>query len=267
MNRTYLSLLFACLGVVPAVAQEDATEQALALRQSDFIEFGVSYDRLTDGQDDWNGQFVRANIGLTQRDRLDFELASQDHFDDRGTLLSAGITHIFNEDWYGRFALGTSSGGFFLPRWRADASISRKWLPRRNLVTTLGAGYYEAKDEHSDRNLSLSMLYYFEAPFILEFGARLTESDPGSVDSERYFGAINWGRVKDRFVTLKYESGEEGYQLLAPQAAVVDFDSDELTLVWREWVSNDYGFNVRLQHYSNPFYDRDGVEFSLFLDF
>jgi YaiO family outer membrane protein len=268
MRKTYFPLLLVCLGAVPAVlAQDDATDQALALRQSGFIEFGVSYDKLSAGFGSWNGQFVRANLLLTEQDRLDLELASQDHFGDRGTLLTAGVTHVFDEDWYGRLGFGTSSGGFFLPRWRVDASLSRKWLPQRNLVTTLGLGYYDAKDEHSDRNVSLSMLYYFESPFIVELGARLNRSNPGSVDSERFFGAINWGRVKERFITLKYETGEEGYQLMAPQTAMVDFDSEETTLIWREWVNDDYGFNVRLQHYSNPFYDRDGLELSLFIDF
>jgi YaiO family outer membrane protein len=268
MRYAYFPLLLACLGALPAVpAQEDATEQALALKQSGFLEFGVSYDKLTHGQKSWDGEFVRANLLLTEEDRLDLEIASQNHFDDRGTLLTAGVTHMFNDDWYGRLAFGTSSGGFFLPHWRVDASLSRKWLPQRNLVTTLGLGYYDAKDEHSDRNVSLSMLYYFEAPFILELGARLNRSNPGSIDSERYFAAINWGRVKQRFVTLKYESGGEGYQLMTPQLVMTDFNSDETTLTWREWVNNDWGFNVRVQHYSNPFYDRNGVELSLFLDF
>lgn len=269
MKKTCSAILFFCVSALPAaLAQEDASEQALALRQSGFIEFGVSYDNLSAGQSDWNGQFVRANIPLSNaRDRLDLEIASQDHFDERGTLLTTGITRVFNEDWYGRLAFGASSGGFFLPDWRVDASISRKWLAQRNLVTTLGLGYYDAKDEHSDRNVSLSMLYYFESPLILELGARLNRSNPGSVDAERFFGAINWGRVKDRFVTLKFETGEEGYQLLTPQVAAVNFDSDETTLIWREWIDDNYGFNVRLQHYSNPFYDRDGLEISLFLDF
>jgi YaiO family outer membrane protein len=128
-------------------------------------------------------------------------------------------------------------------------------------------GYYDAKDEHSDRNVTLSMLYYFEAPFIAEVGARLNRSNPGSVDSRRYFGALYWGRVKDRFLSLKYEAGGEGYQLMGPQSVITDFNSNETTLTWREWVNNDYGFNVRLQHYSNPTYDRNGLELSLFLDF
>jgi YaiO family outer membrane protein len=268
MRHGYVALLLGCLGAVPAVlAQDDATDQALALKQSGFLEFGVSYDNLSKGHSSWNSQFVRANLLLTEQDRLDLEIASQDHFDDRGTLLSAGVTHIFDEDWYGRLAFGTSSGGFFLPRWRVDASLSRKWLPQRNLVTTLGLGYYDAKDEHSDRSVSLSALYYFDAPFIVEVGARLNRSNPGSIDSERFFGAINWGMVKERFITLKYETGGEGYQLMTPQLVMTDFNSNETTLIWREWVNKDYGFNVRLQHYSNPFYDRNGLELSLFLDF
>jgi len=267
-KKACLAALVTCLGpALAAVAQDDTSAQTLALRQSGFIEFGVSYDKLSGGQSNWNGQFVRANLPISERDRLDFELASQDHFDSRGTLVSAGVTHVFNADWYGRVAFGASSGGFFLPNWRVDASLSRKWLAQRNLVTTLGLGYYDAKDEHSDRSVLLSALYYLDSPFILEVGARFNRSNPGSVDATRYFGAINWGQVKNRFITLKYESGAEGYQLMAPQVAMVDFDSDEITFVWREWVNDDYGFNVRLQHYSNPFYDRDGVELSLFLDF
>ena len=63
--------------------------------------------------------------------------------------------------------------------YRVDATLYRKFLPGRNLVGSVGVGYYNAPDGHTDRSLSLGAAYYFEAPWIVEGGVRLNTQQPG----------------------------------------------------------------------------------------
>jgi hypothetical protein len=45
-------------------------------------------------------------------------------------------------------AAAGSSGGFFFPALRVDAQLNKKWLARRQLITSVGGGYFKAKDVH-----------------------------------------------------------------------------------------------------------------------
>jgi YaiO family outer membrane protein len=232
-----------------------------------FVEAGGGYDRLTAGEPSWNDEYVRGHVRVTPSDAFDLETSRQSHFGDHGTHFGLGYTRILSDRWYASAHAGVSDGGFFLPRARFDAFVHRKWLSGRNLVTAIGVAYSRARDVHSDRILSFDALYYFDAPWIVEAGARLNDSDPGSVVSARGHVAATYGRDKHHYLTLRYERGRESYLLIAEDQAVSDFASDELSLVWRQWLTGRVGFNARAVRYANPTYRRLGVAVGLFWEF
>lgn len=249
----------------PSLAEESRI--GIVLKLANTLEFGLHRSDLTQGNPTWSGGFVK---GAWQRNPDVVwlgEVSAQHRFDDRGVYLSLGATRVFNRDWYGALFAATSAGGFFLPRLRLDAFISRKWLDKRNLVTTAGLSHIRAKDEHRDMNLFLGTSYYFETPWIVEGGLHFNRSDPGGVAANNAYFAVTRGRAGDYYLTLRHSAGHEAYQLIGPDATISDFFSRSSSLVWRKWLSPRVGFNLRAERYSNPFYRRNSVEVSTFQDF
>jgi len=249
----------------PSFAEESRI--GIALKLANTLEFGLHRSDLTQGNPSWSGGFVK---GTWQRNPDVVwlgEVSAQHRFNDRGVYLSLGATRVFNQDWYGALFAATSSGGFFLPRFRVDAFLSRKWLEQRNLVTTAGLSGIRAKDEHRDLNLFLGSSYYFDTPWIVEGGFHFNRSDPGGVTANNAYAAVTRGRAGDYYLTLRHSAGREAYQLIGPEATISDFSSRSSSLVYRKWLSPRIGFNLRAEHYSNPFYRRNSVEVSTFQDF
>lgn len=235
-------------------------QTGLQLKSTGFVEFGLHYSKLTKPNPSWGGQYAKIvwspDPGMTWYG----ELANQRRFGEQGVFASVGATRVLNEDWYGSLFAGTSSGGSFLPKYRFDGSISRKWLDQKNLVTTLGLGYYRAKDVHRDESIDMSLRYYFDTPWIAEVGVRSNWSDPGAVRADRGRVAVTWGRDQKAYVTLRHEAGKEAYQIVGAQNLLTDFSSRETSVNWRQWVAGDSGFNVWLSRYDNPFYTRNSLE-------
>ena len=178
-----------------------------------------------------------------------------------------GNTHVFNPDWFSNLSVGTSVGGFFWPRVRVDAFLSKKWLEKRNLVTTFGFGYYDAKDVHEDINFFIGATYYFESPWIVEAGLHYNISHPGAVTAPAPFAAVTYGRNKQYYLVLRVGIGREAYQVVGPDEAITDFASQVVTLTWRQWLTPQWGFKLLTEYYHNPFYQRAGFEFGIFREF
>ncbi|MDP3169128.1 MAG: YaiO family outer membrane beta-barrel protein, partial [Polaromonas sp.] len=156
---------------------------------------------------------------------------------------------------------------FYLPKFRVDATIYRKFLPGRNLVGSVGVGYYDAPTGYTDRSVSLGATYYFEAPWIVEGGVRFNTSNPGSVRSQQQFVALTYGRTKQNLVTGRYGWGTEGYLAVAAGAQLVNFNSREASLTWRHWLTPSTGVLVGANRYTNPSYRRSGVSVGVFHEF
>jgi YaiO family outer membrane protein len=232
------------------------------------VEFGVERSSLSNGFGNWTGVYTRGNWRANKSNVLNFEIARQNRFGESGTFYALGNTHTFNSDWYGSLTLGGSSGqASFLPRFRADAFIHRKLLPKRNLVATVGLGIYEASEFNPDRSLSLGATYYFPEKWIVEGGVRFNKSNPGSVDARSQFIAVTNGANRKRFVTLRHEFGNEAYQIVGNNAAISDFDSRVTSLTLRQWLGREQGFSLVVERYSNPFYRRLGASAGYFREF
>jgi YaiO family outer membrane protein len=230
------------------------------------LELSTGYQNLSAGFGDWRDITLRGTYGLPSH-VLQGELSVNRRFNKDGVFVGFGDTYTFNEDWYANVAVGFGDGAFYLPRYRLDATLYKKWLAQRNLVTSVGVGQYKAPDGHTDNSLSLGLVYYFDTPFIAEAGLRLNSSDPGAIKTQQQFLALTYGRVKQDLVTLRHAWGQEGYQTIAATTQLVNFASNETSISWRHWFAPRTGVSVAANRYTNPFYNRSGVSIGIFHEF
>ena len=277
LQNTALVLIFTSLAVLGVDAQEgtpaDPTqptaEVGAALPQrilTNFVEAGGSYQDLSSGYGHWTGGYARGVLAVG-KNTVNAEMNEQHEFGDTGTYIAAGDTYVVSSEWYGSLTLGTSSGGFFWPRFRADGFLNRKWSERKQFITTVGFGYYMSKDAHRDSNLFAGATYYFSKPWLVEGGVRLNMSNPGAVLTPSGFVAITQGRNKHHYISLNMGAGQEGYQLIGPTTVLTRFASQTVTLTWRQWLGRNWGMNIVADYYHNPFYRRDGGVIGFFREF
>jgi len=256
----------------PAVENRDQqTSAAPALEAQtkplgSYIETGGNYLALSNGFGYWAGGYSRVSYDRGA-DVWNGELNVQHEFGDAGAYFALGDTHTFNSDWYGSLTFGSSAGGFFWPRYRTDAFLNKKWMARKQLITTAGFGYYAAKDVHRDRVFYLGSTYYFEKPWIVEEGLYFNVSTPGRIFAPAGFVALTHGRAQHQYLVLRAGLGEEAYQLIGPTVSLTQFQSQAATLTWRRWLGNNWGFNFVSDYYHNPFYNRGGSSFGVFKEF
>jgi YaiO family outer membrane protein len=233
---------------------------------SNYVEAGGDYLGLTNGFGHWAGGYARG-VMTNGNNIWNAEVNGQHEFGDAGVYMAVGDTYNFNPDWYGSLTAGSSVGGFFWPRFRTDGFINKKWMGRKQLITTLGFGYYAAKDVHRDHSFYAGTTYYFTKPWILEEGIRFNISNPGSVFSPAGFVAVTQGRNQQHYLTLRAGFGVEAYQLIGPTVTLTDFESQTLTVTWRQWVGKNWGVNLVGDYYHSPFYERGGTSFGFFREF
>jgi YaiO family outer membrane protein len=244
---------------VPAAPAPDKT-------LTNYVEAGGSYRQLTNDFGDWSGGYARGVLAVG-KNIFGGEINGQHEFGDDGVYLAVGDTYNFNSDWYASLTLGSSVGGFFWPRFRADAFVNHKLLSRKQFITTLGYGYYASKDVHRDQSVFLGTTYYFQKPWILEDGIRFNVSNPGVVFSPAGFVAVTQGTNKHHYVTVNAGFGEEAYQIVGPNTVLNEFLSQNLTITWRQWTGKTWGFNFVADYYHSPFYQRGGGSFGFFKEF
>ena len=276
--RYFLNLRFLLIGLsglagsYAALAQTTepgAVRLAPPVVQTDLprtLELSTGFQNLSAGFGSWRDVTLRGTYGLPSH-LLQGELSLTRRFNTDGVFVGLGDTYTFNEDWYANFSAGFGDGAFYLPRYRLDATLYKKWLASRNLVTSVGAGFYKAPDGHSDSSISLGLIYYFDAPWVAEGGVRLNSSNPGAIKTQQQFLALTYGRDKQDLVTVRHGWGAEGYQTITANTQLVNFKSAETNISWRHWVAPRTGVLVGANRYTNPFYNRSGLNIGIFHDF
>lgn len=229
-------------------------------------ELSVGAQNLSGGYGAWRDLTLRGTYKMPAH-TLQGEVSLNRRFNQSGAFVGVSDTYIFNEDWFGSIALGAGDGAFYLPRYRADAALYKKWLTKSNLVSSIGVGYYAAPDSHTDQSLSLGLAYYFESPWIVEGGIRFNRSNPGSIQTHQQFVAVTYGRDKQDLIIARYGWGKEGYLAIAADTQLVDFRSREASLAWRHWLNPHSGFLIGASYYTNPSYRRTGLNVGLFNNF
>ncbi|ABM35611.1 YaiO family outer membrane beta-barrel protein [Polaromonas naphthalenivorans] len=230
------------------------------------LELTMGSQSLNAGYSNWRDVTLRGTYAQP-RNVLQGEVSVTRRFDEDGAFLGVSDTYTFNDDWFGSVAVGAGDGAFYLPRYRVDAALYKKWLADRSLVTSVGAGYYNAPDGHTDRSLSLGAAYYFTSPWIVEGGVRLNRSSPGSVHTQQKYAAVTYGRDKQDLVSARYTWGGEGYLAIAANTQLVNFKSEEASVAWRHWLNSKTGLLISANRYTNPSYHRSGINIGIFHDF
>ncbi len=248
-----------------------ATESAPASQPKPFhsgsVEFGAGYGSMSAGYSAAVDMYLHAAIDQNSKTQWSGDASRAQEFGDTGYLLGGGITRDFTGSLYGDLHMGGSSGGFFLPVLTVEGNLHKKWMSQKQLATSFGIGYDRAKDEHRDTRLLASAKYFFERPWMLEGGMTFNLSAPGTVFSHSQFVAIRQGRDKKYFVTLRGEFGSEAYQVIGPSTSISDFKSHSVTLTWQQWVHASWGLNFGGLYYSNPSFQRKGVQLGIFKAF
>jgi len=283
LHRLALILMLLCVCALNARSQEtvasndqpqssdqqaSTTETAPATPKilTNYVEAGGSYEALSNNFGQWSGGYLRAVV-TTGKNTWNAEVNGQYEFGDAGTYMDAGDTYVINDDWYAALTFGSSVGGFFWPRSRADSFLSRKWLARKQMITTVGFGYDHAKDVHSDHSAFLGTTYYFERPWIIEDGIRFNISSPGAVFSPSGFIAVTQGRDKAHYFTINVGIGQEAYQIVGPASVLTRFPSQTASFTWRQWAGKSWGFNFVTDLYHSPYYSRGGTAVGFFKEF
>lgn len=250
---------------VPA-AQTPVAQAPTGANMQRNLELSTGFQNLSAGFGSWRDLTLRGTYGLPSH-VLQGEISANRRFNKDGTFIGVSDTYTFNEDWYSNVALGFGDGAFYLPRYRVDATLYKKWFTDRSLITSVGAGYYKAPDGHTDSSVSLGLAYYFAAPWIVEGGVRLNSSNPGAIKTQQQFLALTYGRVKQDLVTVRHSWGGEGYQTIAANTQLVNFASQETSISWRHWFAPRTGVLIGANRYTNPFYNRTGLNVGIFHDF
>jgi YaiO family outer membrane protein len=236
------------------------------------VEVGGNFSSVTNNQGNWAGQHIRGEFQTDQANRWNALLLHQRKFKENGNYVAVGNVHEINQDYSTDVTIGAGEG-IFMPRLRADAFLNRKWLERRNLVTTFGLGTNKSRNGYSDFSGFLGASYYFDSPWIIQGGARFNNSSPGDVFSASYFLAVTQGRHNDYYLTLRYGFGKEAYQVIGTGNTLVDFRSQIVSLNWRQWVEKStetekgWGFDATGEYYHNPNYNRTGITLGVFKEF
>ncbi|MCE2680018.1 MAG: YaiO family outer membrane beta-barrel protein [Burkholderiales bacterium] len=227
------------------------------------IETYIAYNRLNAGYKQWREIGIR---GLYERGRhlIYAEAAAINRFNESGNYVAVGDTITLNDDWYTALTLGLGSGANFLPDYRIDGFINRKFLADRSLIGTLGLGYSKIPDGHTNSLQSIGVTYYFNAPWVVQGGVTRTTSNPGDVQTTQQFVAATWGQQKQTLVTGRYGWGREGWLALGDSNFVSNFSSHQASISMRKWLGPQWGTNVGYEQYKNPFYTRKGLNLSIF---
>ncbi len=259
---------------LPLMSHQEATPASLppstppaAFIPTGYVEIGGNFHSVTNHFGNWSGEYVKGEIRTDASNSWNSEIVNQREFGATGVYADIGNTHSFNEYWYTSITAGAGNGGIYLPRYRLDAFLNRKWADIPQLITTVGFGAYKAMDAHSDNSVFLGAAYYFSIPWIIQGGARFNISRPGNIGSVSQFIAVTQGKNKQRLITARYGFGEEAYQIIGAGRAVSDFHSQQLSLDIRQWVSDDWGLDVRGEEYYNPHYHRTGISLGVFKEF
>ena len=250
-----LASLRLCVAASVSVAQRAPT--------TSWIEAGAFYQDVTGGFGDWKGAYARTVL-TGSRNVWYLDAKAQEAFRDRGVYGSLSNVHTFSGRVYTQVGIGAGTGEFVLPDLRLDASLNVKLGSSRSLVLTSGGTLVDAKSGFRDRALFGSLTWYASGSVLLEGGARINWSDPGSVRSARGAGALSLGRSGGSLLTLRGSAGTEGYQLTGAEQTLRKFSSQEGGAAWRQWISRRNGFVLGADWYHNPFYTRAGVSLGLF---
>jgi YaiO family outer membrane protein len=238
-----------------------------------YIEAGGGYSDLSGQYSHWTDAYIRGMVS-GGRNVLNGEFVREDRFGGIGWLYTLGLTRTLSENWYAQISGGGSIGGFFLPLFHTDAVINRKLLKRRQFVVTAGGGYDKSRFAEYDTRAQIGAAYYFQFPVVVQGGLMWTYSNPGQILARVQYLAASQGYDKEHFITLRYEWGREGYEVVGLPVGPItrpgilyDFPEHTINATWRQWIGPRWGMNLNIEQHQEPTYHRLGGTLGAFLEF
>jgi YaiO family outer membrane protein len=138
----------------------------------------------------------------------------------------------------------------------------------------VGGGYDESRTIAHDWRAQVEGAYYFEYPVVLQGGLTWTHATPGNILARTQYIAASQGHDKEHFVSLRYQWGREGYEVIGvpvgPTPAfnvLFDFPIRTITGSWRQWIGPNWGLNLNVEQHQETAYHRIGGTIGVFLDF
>jgi YaiO family outer membrane protein len=232
----------------------------------DEIEIGGMYLNYGSGISDWRSLVVRTQFVRGPRMVWSGEAVAEERFGEPSFAYKIQHQADFGA-WITRVSGRTSNGGFYNPRYRFDAMVGRKILPQRQLILTVGGFHREVRDGHRDTGVNAESQWYLRSWLIAQAGLRFQVSNPGQAVSRYQDFAMTIGRYGRALVVLAGGFGTEAYQIIDPLVIYTDFSSYGVRMTYRQWLTRGTGFSLTGSFYSNPFYQRKGVELSFFFGF
>lgn len=286
MRHWFAVFVVLSITCVPALAQSSGTPTvapgsslpglgglSLNLNGPGYIEMGGAHSALSGNNPNWNDFYIRGSIS-GGHNVFNGQFTREGRYGDSGWFGTVGLTRTLSENWYAQISAGGSVGGFFLNRYSFDGLINRKLLSRRQLVATAGMGYDKSKIVNSDFRAQVGAAYYFQFPVVLQGGFLWTHASPGNILARTQYIAATEGYNKEHFISLRYEWGREGYEVIgAPTPSIpafnvlVDFPVRSAIGTWRQWIGPNWGVNLDIEQQQEPAYHRWGGTAGVFLDF
>lgn len=271
-TQSFVLAVLALLGPAAALAEPESARAGEWAARPDTVQlhgglraasFHLGYQTLNAGQPDWRETGLRGQYDL-QGHQLAGELLSARRYGEDGVFIGLQDTVQFGDGVWGSLALGAGDGASYLPRYRVDGFVYRKFGDTQRWIGSLGLGHYRAPGGYRDQNLTVGLSYWFEAPWVLQAEWRLNRSNPGRVDTRQYALAATWGRAGQTQLTLRHGWGREGYLALGGGRSLVDFASHETTFNLQHWLAPDWGLRLGAVRYRADVQRRDGVELAVF---
>jgi YaiO family outer membrane protein len=237
------------------------SKDSMVLKPS--VELSSEYSRLSNGYGNAHTEMLKYThfgpIGV-----MDISATHQSRFGTQGTYLSIQLTRELNDRNYFRVSVGGGES-ILWPYWRTDYSIHHKFGTQKKYVAGVGVMYSSNRDNRSDRGLVLNLISYFDK-LVLEGGLLYYRNNPGWVSAYTQYLAATWGTSKIQTLSLRAEKSQEAYQTTGDNF-LVDFDSTNLSLVWRYWLSPGYSLILGARQYKNPFYKQDALKIGIEINF
>lgn len=232
-----------------------------------YVELGGGTARLTGGATPWSSTYLRGSYGVPGQGRFVFDVSGARRYGENGYFI--GMTYIADvrPDLAVALGLGTGPAGFYFPKFRADAAVTKKWGPKLNLLTTVGATYILAKETYRDYTGFFDVAYYLPEPIILQAGVRYGISYPGAVKAGSAWVGALFGRTGHTTVGVRYSVGKTAYLLMGANSTLVDFADRAFSVSLRQWLSRDWGFTAGYDYYTNPSFQKTTFEIGVFRDF
>jgi YaiO family outer membrane protein len=178
-------------------------------------------------------------------------------FGDDGWLGNISNTHTFNDKWSSHLSATTSMDAFFLPRYRFDAQLARRFGPKRVWQVTGSAMTRAAQDEHRDVGAGVGVFRFLPGGFAAETSVFWTHTSPEDIVTRRHHVGVMWfGRGRE--LSARVGFGKESYMPIRPDSTMVAFNSYDVTGRWVEPISATVAVAITGTYYDNPHYRGTG---------